>query len=387
MSCSNCYNGCPQILSDQCVKYTGVDIPALGIKNGDSLSHVEQAIITFLTSTLDGSGIKVSIDQNIICQIVSKYLPTCGDLTVVDFLKALTQAVCELKTLVDGNTADIEDINNFIQSLENNYDLYTCPPSICPTGTCITGVSPNSGTHAILQAVINKLCSYIIDADGTFVKLGDLDVLIAAYLSGTTGANKYYAKMVPYIAVPFFPTVGVLANFSGSGVGSGDWEKIYFCNGQSVGGYQTPDLRGRVPVGLTNGNMGGSALSPVVDPLSNPLNPNYQLGTKTGANYIALSEPQMPRHTHVITNIIDVDVNDLGHSHTINGANASWNGSSPDGKLTDPFNKSGTGVTNSNVTGITVDVDVDSTANLVGGNEAHSNVQPSIGCYYIMYIP
>ena len=56
-NCSNCYNGCTEITSDKCVKYTGVDVPVLGIQKGDSLSYVEQALITFLSSTLDGTGI------------------------------------------------------------------------------------------------------------------------------------------------------------------------------------------------------------------------------------------------------------------------------------------------------------------------------------------
>ena len=75
MSCSNCYNGCSEITSDKCVRYTGIDVPVLGIKNGDSLSYVEQALIEFLVSTLDGSGIKVDIPQDIICDIVSSNLP------------------------------------------------------------------------------------------------------------------------------------------------------------------------------------------------------------------------------------------------------------------------------------------------------------------------
>ena len=37
MSCSNCFNGCTEIISDQCVRYTGFNIPALGISNGDTL--------------------------------------------------------------------------------------------------------------------------------------------------------------------------------------------------------------------------------------------------------------------------------------------------------------------------------------------------------------
>jgi microcystin-dependent protein len=356
MSCSNCYNGCPQIISDQCVKYTGIDIPVLGIKKGDSLSYVEQAIITFLTSTLDGTGIKPNIDQAIICQIVSKNLPTCGDLTVVDFIKALVQAVCELKTIVDGTVADIDDINDFITSLESAYDV-----------GCLTGVAFTSGTHDILQAVIDRLCAFIIDVEATYVKLDDLDSLIAAYLAGTTAATKYYTRMVPYMAVPFFPTPAILSNFSGSGVGSGDWEKIYFCNGANG----TPDLRGRVPVGVTSG-MGGATLSPVVSP--GGLNPDYQLGTNTGANGITLSESQMPRHTHEAISVVSPNP----HNHSY---------SKP--KLKDNADNSGVPdyVDQESANTSDVTLTVETILNEKGNNEAHSNVQPGIGCYYIMYIP
>ena len=66
-NCSNCYNGCTEITSDKCVKYTGVDVPILGIKTGDSLSFVEQALITFLGSTLDGTGIQPVVPPSDIC--------------------------------------------------------------------------------------------------------------------------------------------------------------------------------------------------------------------------------------------------------------------------------------------------------------------------------
>jgi len=97
MSCSNCYNGCTQITSDQCVRYTGIDVPVLGIKNGDSLSYIEQALIEFLVSTLDGSGIKVDLDQSFFCNIFSDNLPKCGDLTVVDVLNTLIKTVCVIQ--------------------------------------------------------------------------------------------------------------------------------------------------------------------------------------------------------------------------------------------------------------------------------------------------
>ena len=85
--CSNCYNGCTEIVSDKCVRYTGIDVPVLGIQTGDSLSYVEQALIEFLTSTLDGTGIKLTIDPAIICNLVNQYLPDCEDLNALNLFK------------------------------------------------------------------------------------------------------------------------------------------------------------------------------------------------------------------------------------------------------------------------------------------------------------
>src|SRR6478609_6110846 len=100
MSCTNCYGGCTNIVSDQCVRYTGIDVPVLGIQNGDSLSVVEQSLITFLTSVLDGTGIKPNIPSEIICSLVQGYLPVCEDLSEVDLIKALIQSACDLQTQI-----------------------------------------------------------------------------------------------------------------------------------------------------------------------------------------------------------------------------------------------------------------------------------------------
>ena len=140
MSCSNCFNGCTEIVSDRCVRYTGIDVPVLGIKNGDSLSYVEQALIEFLTSTINGTGIKPIIEPTIICDLVKNYLPTCADLTVNDILTALIKAACDLQDQVDAIVANVETI-------EAPYETY-----------CLTDVTATSGTHDILQAVVIKLC-------------------------------------------------------------------------------------------------------------------------------------------------------------------------------------------------------------------------------------
>jgi len=364
MSCSNCYNGCPQIISDQCVRYTGIDIPALSIKNGDSLSYVEGQIITFLTSALDGTGIKPEIDKSIICNIVKKYLPTCGDLTVVDFIKALIKAVCELKPLVDENTTDITTINNFIDELEAAYDVD------CLNDIDENAVTPTSGTHDVLQAVIDRLCAFITDVGFTYVKIENLEELVQDYLDTLPSATKYYTRMVPYTVVPYY---GPITGFSGTGIGSGVWEKIYLCNGQNG----TPDMRGRMPIGATT-TPGTLPMDINVDP--GGFNPAYSLNTKVGANSITLTEGQMPEHTHIATSTVIEPNSGQGHRHDFVGVDTvNTAGGSTSTRRCGDFTKQTAYAT----TGITVDTENDPT----GNNEAHSNVQPGIGLYYIMYIP
>lgn len=359
--CSNCYNGCAEITSDQCIRYTGIDVPVLGIKTGDSLSYVEQALITFLTSTLDGTGIKLTINPAIICEIVNKNIADCEDLTLVNIINALIKATCELDerlTAVEGDIA----------ALEGNYTI-----------GCLTGVSASSGTHAILQAVITNLCALntevdalALDVDTNYVKLADLNTLIANYLSSLSVSTKYYNRMVPYTVVEYYGPLS--GNFDVSGAGLGDWEKIYLCNGQNG----TPDKRGRVGVGATSG-MGGGAFSPAVDP-SIFGNPSYSLLSTGGANNVTLSVSQIPSHTHVAT--ATSSVTDPGHSHTISHLDK---GNPGDGSSTIDFGGPATFSTNTATTGISVSTSVVNSN--TGGGLSHPNVQPVIACYYIMYIP
>lgn len=361
--CSNCYNGCVETTSDQCVRYTGIDVPVLGIKTGDSLSYVEQALITFLVSTLDGTGITLTINQSIICAIVKKYLAECQDLTLPNVIQALIKAICE----IEGRVATIE---KDFAALEGPYVV-----------GCLTGVTSTSKTHAILQAAINKICglevsltALTLNVNTNYVKLADLNSLIAAYLA-TLGSSKYYTKMVPYTVVEYYGSL--TGKFDSTGAGLGDWEKIYLCNGNNG----TPDKRGRIPVGVTSG-MGGGPLDAAVDP-ANPLNPAYSLLTKTGVNYVTLSSSQIPSHTHTAT--------DSGHQHKITGTTSG--STAPNGAAVYPtFNSTtdlGGNVFTTPLAGLS---DVTTgfasiTVSSTGGGQSHPNNQPALGCYYIMYIP
>ena len=265
MSCSNCYNGCAEITSDKCVRYTGLDIPELGISSGDTLNSVEQALSSYLLSVMSGAGINIEGLAVDFCELIQKYLPISTSVNIIDLFSAILKSACDLQAQVDGVAASLEELN-----ADYNVD-------------CLDVVTNDSDTHDVLQAVIDKLCSIdtsvvalALDLDTNYVKLADLNNLIQAYLDSLNTSTKYYTRMVPYTVVEYY---GSLSNFDATGAGVGDWDKIYLCNGLNG----TPDKRGRVPVGAIAGVPGG-ALDPTVNPGSSPYNPNYAVGDTGGSN-------------------------------------------------------------------------------------------------------
>lgn len=375
MACSNCFNGCTEIISDQCVKYTGNDIPALDISNGDSLADVESKITTFILNLSDGTGIIPVIDPADLCPLVSGFLPGSGDITLNDVISALLQSICALKTSVTA-------IESTLTTLNANYTI-----------GCLTGVTASSDTHDILQAAINKLCSTAADLTAlqlnvstNYVELADLNTLIQAYLDSIAPSNLYKNNMVPYVAYEYY---GPLTGFDVTGAGSGQFIDVYLCNGSNG----TPDKRGRVAVGTTDGSMAGSIpMSSVVNP-STPGNPSYSLNSVQGLNNVTLTANQIPAHTHTATATSTA----APHSHFIakDGANiGDITSTSPldtefDGgnnfsyRLKSTSGSADLGPTSNATVNVTTSVVVNST----GGGLSHSNIQPTIGAYYIMYIP
>ena len=366
-TCSNCYNGCTEIISDRCVKYTGIDVPVLGIQTGDSLSFVEQALITFLTSTLDGTGIKIDLAPTVVCTLVQQYLPTCGDLTIVDISKALIQAACDLQEQVDDIVAELAVLNA-------DYTI-----------ECLEGVTSSSDTHAIVQSVINKLCELevdladlALDLDTNYVRYDELNQLIQAYLDASS-SGAISNKMVPYSVLPYF---GPITFFDASGAGTGTWNRIFLCNGNNG----TPDLRGRALTGVING-VPGPTMSPVVDPTVSSANPNYSLFDTAGANQISLLQTQIPLHSHANTaNVIDPQ-----HVHLVGPPGVGLLGPKVSGTTTVAFDNTNdydlesTYFTEPAYTGITVTMN--NAAGPVGGGLPHANIQPVTACYYIQYRP
>ena len=181
MSCTNCYNGCVEIIADKCVKYTGSNSVPLGIETGDTLLVVEQTLIENVVSFLDGTGIDITIASGDYCALVTAYLPSGRVPTAVELFRALVKAACSLQTQVTAIDATLTTLNA-------DYDV-----------DCLSGVTDSSDTHAVVQAIINKACAtdvdlvaLALDVDTNYVKLADLNTLIASYqasLPGLTAKN------------------------------------------------------------------------------------------------------------------------------------------------------------------------------------------------------
>lgn len=380
MGCSNCFNGCTEITSDQCVKYTGGDIVSLGITNGDPLSAIISQLSSYLIDAMDGSGITPDVDDT--CALISGYLG--AGTTLNDFISALIQASCDLQTQVTSLSDDITTLNA-------DYDV-----------DCLSGVTDASDTHDVLQAVITKLCSTddTLSALSTtvstnYVKLADLNSLITNYLSSSSLTSLMSSRMVPYAVVPFFaPDSYMVGKFDATGAGIGTWANIYLCNGRNG----TPDMRGRVPVGIVT-DMNGGTMNSAVDPAFG--NPDYSLNDIQGENNVKLtSVSQIPSHTHAAS----VTLNDPTHSHYI-AANTRSSGSSGlfdvtsntyaasfvNSNVSDNYkyqllgttSVASVGKTNAVTTGISVSV----SNSYVGGTASHNNIQPVKAGYYIQYRP
>lgn len=371
MACSNCFNGCADTISDQCVKYTGVDIPGLGITTGDPLLVVENQIINKILTLMTGEGIIPVIAPGDLCPLVSGFLPVSGEITLNQVISALLRSICALDVRLTTTEGTLTVLNA-------DYVI-----------GCLTGVSPNSGTHAILQAAVTKLCSVSSDLStltaelfANYVLIDDINSYIQAYISGIPTSILFNSIMIPYTAVPYFgPTVGF---FDITGAGIGQWEKIYLCNGQNL----TPDLRGRVLVGTTT--MGVTAFNPAVDPAIAG-NPTYAQNDTVGTNRASLtSVSQLPLHGHPAT----VTINDPQHSHTSVDHGFQHNRVNCDGDCDSmPENTNPSYVaTTAQFTGLKgtgAGQNVFVTVEPVGSNpaEGHPNIQPVHATNYVIYIP
>jgi microcystin-dependent protein len=248
----------------------------------------------------------------------------------------------------------------------------------------------------VVQAIIVKLCAVSTDltalttnVNTNYVKLSDLNSLIAAYLQSIAPSAQYYTKMVPYTVVEYYGSLSGNFDLTGKGISATGWDKVYLCNGLNG----TPDKRGRTTVGAII-SVGGGALDTEVNPASSAFNPNYALNTKIGTNKITLSVDTMPSHNHATS------VTDSGHFHYTVSESVSTGGGATSVNSTNPIGiEKNDGVYSRNYSLVIGNVPAvfgktsTNSANLAvsnpanGGNLPHANIQPVISAYYIMYIP
>lgn len=366
-NCQNCFNGCTETVSDQCIKYTGIDIPTLGISTGDPLSSVEQSLTTFLVSALNGSGIKIDLSSIDVCTIIQQYLPTCGEMSIADISKALIQASCDIQEQVDAIVATLATLNA-------DYTI-----------GCLEDVTASSDTHAIVQATIIKLCELVLDVNSLneqlplYVQKTELCDLVTECLNSESGGTLASNKMLPYAAIPYYGSISNYPNtgdgFDSTGAGLNYWSRVFMCNGQNG----TPDLRGRAAIGATNTPCEFPCSTETIP--NGTTNPTYNKGDLRGDNAITLNTTQIPSHAHA--NTISVSLTDPGHTHGLVAITS--NGGTTNGYERVNLGNVETLQTGSKTTGITVAASI-TNANS-GGDNWHSNVQPGLALYYIMYIP
>jgi len=373
MACSNCFNGCADVISDQCVKYTGADISALDIKNGDNLLTVENKITDKILILLNGSGIIPTLNSNDVCALVNSFMPCCPpfDLNVV--LTAFLKSICALDTRLKAVEEDLVVVEAAILALNIDY--------VIPA--CLAGTPANTDTHGMVQVIMNKLCSVEADLHTNYTPTSELDELIDAHIAGQATTNKYNTRMVPWVAYPIFLIPNGAFDANGAGIIGGPWEDVYICNGKSHSGI--PDIRGRVIPGSTA--MGPAPFDAEVTPGGS--NPAWAIGEKKGVNVVPLTVENLPSHGHVG----EILINDPGHTHTYNAPvfeykadfdtdERVWRGVTT--KVSTDSAKTGLKGDEHPVAGErNVKVNVKDN----GGNVAHANIQPGIGAYYIMYIP
>lgn len=357
MSCKDCLQNCPEIVSDQCVQYTG---PALGdpfdVCTGDQLSVYEANIVAVIQSILDGTVPIPGSVNTAVCQWFQQQFGVSSS-TIANLLQALINGECNLNTQIAALAAQVS-------SYQSGAVLDT---------SCLTGLSATPSLPEIVQAVILLLCAVNTTVNtfpATYVKLSDLTSLVTTIVNNINGAGStptYSSRMVPYVASPYF---GPLSNFdsTGAGISSLGFSRIFLCNGLNG----TPDSRGRVLVGAIR-NVPGGSLDPAVDPSVSANNPNWALLDRLGETFHTLVTSELPAHNHSIT--------DPGHVHSAAPFLDSKGGSSGTPVFSSGDNGRGQGYlsTNASSTGITVQQ--------TGGGQAHNNIQPSIACYHIMYIP
>lgn len=363
MSCNN--SNCAQIISSNCVSYQGDSIPVLGICKGDSITELMEAIISQLTSAIDGSGIILSeIDAE--CDFISTQLAGKNK-SLFNLIQVLISSSCTLKELLDSLSSEVNspisyDTKGIITPTEDNtagtlqgtinelYNVYTTVDNL------VTGLGNSSISDAIDVAVGNALINKITSPTG-----------ISASGSGASAQISVVGLVPPFTPLPCFAP---LSNWESNGKGKvGTAYEGWVIVGTN--GTSQYDMRGYTFAGATSlpGINFDTSLQTTVDPTISG-DPDYgtTVGQRKGQVKNTISTSELPAFS--VTGTTDP------HSHTLESAQVSI----PAGEAYQSYNvytDGGNGVQVSSET-------VDFTSDPVGGGVPLENRQPTIYGYFIM---
>lgn len=242
-----------------------------------------------------------------------------------------------------------------------------------------------------------------IDGGGVFALFGSSGSFVAP---GTLVAGSPYTAMFNgsvwimrnFYGQPFSVPLGALIPYVGVNVpninfaqpfGQAISRTVYsdlfslvsttYGSGDGTTTFNIPDLRGRFPVG--NDNMGGTAANRVT-PAGSGID-GATLGAAGGAQNVTLSLGHLPQHRH------NVGLTDPQHNHTYSQypSGTTFN-VAPSGGAPVVGTASTTAATSTSATGITIHDGVGNAnlTSIVGSDQAHTNMPPTIVLAYIMRI-
>ncbi len=262
---------------------------------------------------------------------------------------------------------------------------YTLPPSYKVESGDTSDISQhNPPFEDLAQAMTDRL-----HRDGRTSWTGNQNANGFKLTGLAAGTNSGDAVTMGQLGTSFSVPVGVIVDYGGA-TAPDNW---LLCHGQAVSRtgfpllfaaigtthgigdgtttFNVPDLRGRVVAGLDN--MGGTDAARLGGIVT-----STTLGSSGGIKEHALTEAQMPPHTHAVTDPGHKhSLTDPGHSHAVDtislgsGAYAIGSGGvvARLGGLTTSSSTTGVSMSSAS-TGITI--------SSRGGGQAHPNVQPTM---------
>lgn len=379
MSCNP--NLSPKIFNptpDTSVVYTGPDIPALGICNGNILDMIEAIILQQIINYSTGIGIKIPGIDLTACALFTQYITCCTTPTTVNDLDTLMsiifKSLCVLYT-------DFTVLQAQVTALLSG-----------PYNTCSLTLGTNPTLSQIIQELILEFCALKTQVATLQTQVNTLSTglggtigtfLLGAIKSCQTGsmvpagsgatATITFSGFIPvggYIG--YAGTISGIFDSTGLGINPGPACGFALMNGNNG----TVDMRGYVPVGVNDGTMGSAAQ-----------NPEVTNSTYPGQNYSFNAHGGFINHTLNTSEIPPAGFS--GSTTSVSGTATLWKGGrthATTGDNTLTFQATGFGDAGNSYT-ISMTVPGQSFSGTIGGGgAAHETRQPYRATYFIQRI-